>query len=179
MANGKKHEYNHHHDHQHIHTHTHICNTHTHTHTYRNVIIRMNPNLSLRLFQLPLKRVHTTDVERITRRHVIVQGDLHTIASVHRQLLHFAIEKKACLKLFYCYIHVQISYHQASGGSDLLMKLLPTLLLMGFLLWVTRKMMSPFSSSGGGAGRNIFSIGKSKPTIINQTNKVRTKVILF
>ena len=61
---------------------------------------------------------------------------------------------------------------ETSWGGELL-KIAPTLLLIGFWVLMMRGMSGGAmgGGGGGGGGRNIFSVGKSKPTIISKEKK--------
>ena len=69
--------------------------------------------------------------------------------------------------------YVAVTYVSETSWGGELLKIAPTLLLIGF--WVL--MMRGFGGGamggggGGGGGRNIFSVGKSKPTIISKEKK--------
>jgi AFG3 family protein len=58
---------------------------------------------------------------------------------------------------------------EVSMGQELL-KIAPTILLIGFLLAMSRGLMSSMGSMGGGGG--MMNVGKAKPTIITKHGKV-------
>jgi len=68
--------------------------------------------------------------------------------------------------------YLPVTYETETFVSQELLKIAPTLLLIGFWLFMMRSsgglggMMG--GGGGGGGGRNIFQVGKSKPTIITK-----------
>eukprot|EP01047_Picozoa_sp_COSAG01_P001686 COSAG01_NODE_40_length_32708_cov_25.641234_1_plen_703_part_00 len=66
--------------------------------------------------------------------------------------------------------YVKVLYvSEVSMGQELL-KIAPTILLIGFLLAMSRGLMSSMGSMGGGGG--MMNVGKAKPTIITKHGKV-------
>jgi len=66
--------------------------------------------------------------------------------------------------------YIPVTYESETNIGAELLKLAPTLLLVAFWIFMMRGGIG--SAMGGGAGgRNIFQVGKSKPTIINKETK--------
>lgn len=68
--------------------------------------------------------------------------------------------------------HVPVVYAQEISMVNELMKLAPTLLLIGFFLAMSRGAISQMGGMGGGGAGGMFNVGKAKPTIISKTGKV-------
>ena len=67
--------------------------------------------------------------------------------------------------------YLPVTYEsETSMGSEVL-KIAPTLLLIGFWAYMMRGGIGGMGGAGGGGGRNIFQVGKSKPTIISKEKK--------
>src|SRR5690606_37195683 len=60
---------------------------------------------------------------------------------------------------------------QSNVGGDILLTLLPFVLIIGIWIFIMRKMSS---GAGGGAGGQIFNIGKSKAKLFDQNTDVKT-----
>ena len=70
--------------------------------------------------------------------------------------------------------YLPVTYESETSMSSELIKLGPTLLLIGFWIFMMRGAggLGGMMGGGGGAGgRNIFQVGKSKPTIITKEQK--------
>jgi AFG3 family protein len=66
---------------------------------------------------------------------------------------------------------IPVSYKDEVSVGNTLLHFAPTLLLMGALLWITRR-----AASGGAGGQSgIFGIGKSRAKMFNQETDVRVK----
>jgi AFG3 family protein len=71
--------------------------------------------------------------------------------------------------------YLPVTYDTETSMSQELLKIAPTLLLIGFWIFMMRSsgglggMMG--GGGGGGGGRNIFQMGKSKPTIVSKEQK--------
>jgi AFG3 family protein len=70
---------------------------------------------------------------------------------------------------------VPVIYSNETSMFSEAMKFAPTLLFIGFWLWMMRGMGSGMAGmgTGGGGANNIFSIGKAKPTVIKGEQKVK------
>jgi len=69
---------------------------------------------------------------------------------------------------------VPVIYSNETSVFTEVMKFAPTLLFIGFWLWMMRGMGSGMGGMGGSGGaNNIFSIGKAKPTVIKGEQKVK------
>merc|ERR1719163_603956 len=69
--------------------------------------------------------------------------------------------------------YLPVTYEtETSWGAELL-KLAPTLLLIGFWIFMMRGAAGSMGmgGGGGGGGRNIFQVGKAKPTVITKEKK--------
>jgi AFG3 family protein len=67
-----------------------------------------------------------------------------------------------------------VIYSNETSMFSEVMKFAPTLLFIGFWLWMMRGMGSGMGGMGSGGGaNNIFSIGKAKPTVIKGEQKVK------
>ncbi|GMK54045.1 hypothetical protein CspeluHIS016_0106310 [Cutaneotrichosporon spelunceum] len=60
---------------------------------------------------------------------------------------------------------VPVSYHDETSMMNLAVQLAPTLLLMGFFIWMARRSSS---SMGGGGPGGVFGVGKSKAKQFNE-----------
>jgi AFG3 family protein len=60
---------------------------------------------------------------------------------------------------------VPVAYREEVSVFNTLLSFAPTLLLVGFLIWMTRRAAG--SGMGGGSGGGIFGIGKSKAKLFN------------
>ena len=69
--------------------------------------------------------------------------------------------------------YLPVTYETETFLSTELLKIAPTLLLIGFWLLMMRGAggMGGMMGGGGGGGRNIFQVGKSKPTVITKEMK--------
>ena len=69
--------------------------------------------------------------------------------------------------------YVAVTYVSETSWGGELLKIAPTLLLIGFWVLMMRGMSGGAmgGGGGGGGGRNIFQVGKSKPTIITKEAK--------
>lgn len=67
-----------------------------------------------------------------------------------------------------------ILYSERGSWASILLPILPTLLLIGGLWYITVKRASAQSGAGGGAG-GIFKIGKSKAKLFNQETDIKIK----
>ena len=69
--------------------------------------------------------------------------------------------------------YLPVTYESETYLTQELMKIAPTLLLIGFWLLMMRSSggLGNMMGGGGGGGRNIFQVGKSKPTIISAEKK--------
>ena len=72
--------------------------------------------------------------------------------------------------------YLPVTYDTETSMSQELLKIAPTLLLIGFWIFMMRSSgglggMMGGGGGGGGGGRNIFQMGKSKPTIVSKEQK--------
>merc|ERR1719231_325445 len=69
--------------------------------------------------------------------------------------------------------YLPVTYETETSMSSELLKLGPTLLLIGFWIFMMRGAggLGGMMGGGGSGGRNIFQVGKSKPTIITKEAK--------
>jgi len=69
--------------------------------------------------------------------------------------------------------YLPVTYESETSWSSEAFKLAPTLLLIGFWIFMMRGAASSMGGSGGGGGAmgRMFSVGKSKPTIIAKEKK--------
>jgi AFG3 family protein len=66
---------------------------------------------------------------------------------------------------------IPVTYGNEVSVPSVLANVLPTVIMIGFLVWLSRR-----ASSGAGAGgQGIFGIGKSKAKLYNQESDVKTK----
>lgn len=63
---------------------------------------------------------------------------------------------------------IPVAYHDEISALGAMLNFAPTVLMVGFLYWLSRR-------SSGGAGGGIFSIGKSRAKMFNKDTDVRTK----
>ncbi|GLB36031.1 putative peptidase family M41 [Lyophyllum shimeji] len=63
---------------------------------------------------------------------------------------------------------IPVAYQDEISAFSAALNFAPTILLVGFLYWMSRR-------SGGGAGGGIFSIGKSRAKLFNKDTEVKTK----
>ncbi|KAK0554174.1 AAA ATPase afg3 [Tilletia horrida] len=70
---------------------------------------------------------------------------------------------------------IPVAYHEEISTASTLLHFAPTILLAGFLLWMTRRAAGGMGSGGSGAGGGIFGIGKSRAKMFNQESDVKTK----
>src|SRR5690606_1704502 len=69
-------------------------------------------------------------------------------------------------------LETEISYEKIDNvWGDILLTLLPFVLIIGIWIFIMRKMSS---GAGGGAGGQIFNIGKSKAKLFDQNTDVKT-----
>ncbi len=66
---------------------------------------------------------------------------------------------------------VSVSYTNETSVVNVLLNIAPTLLLVGVLLWLSRRA----TSSGAGGQGGIFGIGKSKAKLFNQETDIQVK----
>lgn len=66
---------------------------------------------------------------------------------------------------------ISVSYTSETNLVNVLLNIAPTLLLIGVLLWLSRRATS--SAAGGQGG--IFGIGKSKAKLFNQETDIKVK----
>lgn len=69
---------------------------------------------------------------------------------------------------------IPISYHNEGNVAGTLFQLVPTLMLIGFFIYMGRRASGGLGGIGSQAG-GIFSIGKSKAKMFNQENQVKVK----
>ncbi|KAE8221952.1 hypothetical protein CF319_g4773 [Tilletia indica] len=71
---------------------------------------------------------------------------------------------------------IPVAYHEEISTASTILHFAPTILLAGFLLWMTRRAAGGMGSGGGGGGPGgIFGIGKSRAKMFNQETDVKTK----
>ncbi|KAG6862417.1 Mitochondrial inner membrane m-AAA protease component [Termitomyces sp. Mi166 len=63
---------------------------------------------------------------------------------------------------------IPVAYQDEVSAFSAVLNFAPTILLVGFLYWMSRR-------SSGGAGGGIFSIGKSRAKLFNKDTEVKTK----
>eukprot|EP00884_Botryococcus_braunii_P009436 jgi/Botrbrau1/18494/Bobra.0072s0073.1 len=73
--------------------------------------------------------------------------------------------------------YVPITYSSEMSWQQELLRLAPTLLLIGGYVWFTRRQMGGLTGTGGMGGRGIFNVGKAQVTILdkNAKNKIMFK----
>ncbi|KAK0564233.1 AAA ATPase afg3 [Tilletia horrida] len=71
---------------------------------------------------------------------------------------------------------IPVAYHEEISTASTILHFAPTILLAGFLLWMTRRAAGGMGSGGSGGGPGgIFGIGKSRAKMFNQETDVKTK----
>ncbi|CAD6888544.1 unnamed protein product [Tilletia controversa] len=72
---------------------------------------------------------------------------------------------------------IPVAYHEEISTASTILHFAPTILLAGFLLWMTRRAAGGMGAGGGGGGGagGIFGIGKSRAKMFNQETDVKTK----
>lgn len=76
--------------------------------------------------------------------------------------------------------YVPVTYSAELVWFQELMRLLPTLLLLGSMFYVTRKMKGDLGFGGGGRGaRGIFNIGKAQVTKVDKNAKNKVSFLIL
>jgi len=70
---------------------------------------------------------------------------------------------------------IPVAYHEEISTASTLLHFAPTILLAGFLLWMTRRAAGGVGGGSGGGPGGIFGIGKSRAKMFNQETDVKTK----
>jgi AFG3 family protein len=71
---------------------------------------------------------------------------------------------------------IPVAYKDEMSTSNILLQFAPTLLIVGGLIWMTRRAASGMGGAGGAGGSGgVFGIGKSRAKMFNQETDIKTK----
>ena len=70
---------------------------------------------------------------------------------------------------------IPVVYEQETNYGNIALTFLPTLIFVGTMIYLNRKMLGGMGGGRGGAGSGIFGIGKSKARLFNQETDVKVK----